>query len=518
LRGDLDNIALMALRKDPARRYASVAQFSEDIRRHLDGLPVIARKDTFTYRASKFIERHKVGVAAAALVFLAIIAGLTVSIWQAHVAARERDQARQEKAKAEAINNFLQAMLGASSPDSKLRQQKDDLRVKDVLDEASRRLATEDLSGQPEVKAELQRIIGITYLSLGQYSLAEQNLSSALEAQTKIYGHDSLETLKTLVPLGNLWLDKGDHAKAETFYRQKLSILRAEQKKQTISADYLMLALSDFALLRRSQGDSREAELLLREELALSPQGSSETKTTLGIARAVLALTLADQGNFDEAIKIVRTELAAMREQSKDETPELCATLTGLGSFLIEKGELAEAQENLRQAEAIYRRLYHRSNLQLGDNLRLQAQAFYSEHKYAEAEAKINETLEIYRVTTNTNYINFPTALLVQGIIYGETQRTVEAEKLLREAVGIRAEKLPEAHFLRATANGTLGEFLTTQQRFSEAEPLLVNSYESLKKSQGPSGPRRQLALQRLVQLYEKWQRPDLAAKYRATP
>jgi outer membrane protein assembly factor BamD (BamD/ComL family) len=232
----------------------------------------------------------------------------------------------------------------------------------------------------------------------------------------------------------------------------------------------------------------------------------------------VLALTLADQGNFDEAIKIVRTELAAMREQSKDETPELCATLTGLGSFLIEKGELAEAQENLRRAEAIYRRLYHRSNLQLGDNLRLQAQAFYSEHKYAEAEAKINETLEIYRVTTNANYINFPTALLVQGIIYGETERTAEAEKLLREAVGIRAEKLPEAHFLRATANGTLGEFLTTQQRFSEAEPLLVNSYESLKTSQGPGSPRRRLALQRLVQLYEKWQKPDLAAKYRATP
>ena len=69
LRGDLDNIVLMAMRKEPARRYASVGQFSEDIRRHLEGLPVIARKDTVAYRATKFVRRNKIGVAAAAVVF-----------------------------------------------------------------------------------------------------------------------------------------------------------------------------------------------------------------------------------------------------------------------------------------------------------------------------------------------------------------------------------------------------------------------------------------------------------------
>jgi serine/threonine protein kinase len=64
LRGDLDNIILMALRKEPARRYASVGRFSEDIRRHLDGLPVFARKDTFAYRTTKFVRRNRLGVAA----------------------------------------------------------------------------------------------------------------------------------------------------------------------------------------------------------------------------------------------------------------------------------------------------------------------------------------------------------------------------------------------------------------------------------------------------------------------
>jgi len=76
LRGDLDNIVLMAMRKEPHRRYSSVEQFAEDIRRHLDGLPVIARKDTFSYRASKFIRRNKVGVAAAAAICLTLVAGI----------------------------------------------------------------------------------------------------------------------------------------------------------------------------------------------------------------------------------------------------------------------------------------------------------------------------------------------------------------------------------------------------------------------------------------------------------
>src|ERR1700682_1763220 len=70
LRGDLDNIVLMALRKEPQRRYASVLQFSEDIRRHLEGLPVIARRDTPGYRAPQFVRRHNTGGAAAALIFL----------------------------------------------------------------------------------------------------------------------------------------------------------------------------------------------------------------------------------------------------------------------------------------------------------------------------------------------------------------------------------------------------------------------------------------------------------------
>jgi non-specific serine/threonine protein kinase/serine/threonine-protein kinase len=95
LRGDLDNIILKALRKEPARRYASVSEFSEDIRRHLEGLPVRACKDTFTYRASKFVRRNKLAVAAAAIVSLTLVGGIIATAWEARVARAERARAEQ---------------------------------------------------------------------------------------------------------------------------------------------------------------------------------------------------------------------------------------------------------------------------------------------------------------------------------------------------------------------------------------------------------------------------------------
>jgi eukaryotic-like serine/threonine-protein kinase len=507
LRGDLDNIVLMAMRKEPARRYSSVGQFSEDIRRHLEGLPVVARKDTVAYRTSKFVNRHRIGVVAAALILLSLLGGIVATLVQVRTARRER-------AKAEAISVFLQRTLVASNPSASANGQ---ATVKDILDDASKRLATEELSDQPEVKAELQRIIGSSYLALGQYDLAQQNLMTALQTQTRIFGADGLETLKTGVLLASLWAGaKGDYAKANKFYLANLTRLRAEVRKGMITADYLLSALNGFALLRRAQGDSKEAESIMLEELTLRPYFSPEQKNVLGVAPAVLALTQADQGKFDEAIKTLRERIEVIRQQKGNETPELCASLTGLGSFLIENGAFAEAEENLRAAETVYRKIYSAANMQLGDNLRLQAQAFLALRQYADAEAMINATLEIYRAASGPQYVNYPTALMVQGLIYSQTGRTAEAETLLREAVRIRAENAPETHFLRATANGALGEFLTAQARFPEAEPFLLGSYESLKKSQADNSPRTRLALQRLASLYEAWNKPEQAASYRA--
>ena len=97
-----------------------------------------------------------------------------------------------------------------------------------------------------------------------------------------------------------------------------------------------------------------------------------------------------------------------------------------------------------------------------------------------------------------------------------KTGKSKEGETILREAVKLRTESLPKEHFWVAVANSALGECLTTQKRFAEAEPLLVESYASLKSRLGQRDPRTAEALQRLVKLYEAWGKPAQAAQYRA--
>jgi non-specific serine/threonine protein kinase/serine/threonine-protein kinase len=94
LRGDLDVIVLKSIRKEPQRRYSSAEQFAEDLRRYLEGLPIVAHRDSRRYRAGKFVRRHKAGVIAAAAVFLSLIAGVFATAWQTRIARHERAEAQ----------------------------------------------------------------------------------------------------------------------------------------------------------------------------------------------------------------------------------------------------------------------------------------------------------------------------------------------------------------------------------------------------------------------------------------
>ena len=190
IEGDLDNIVAMALRKEPARRYASVAQLSEDIRRHCDGLPVIARRDTLGYRAGKFVRRHKAGVAAAAFIVLALVGGLAAATWQARVARQERDHARAAQAQAELaqeqaerLNTFLQTLLGSPDP-AKMGK---DVKVVEVLDAVSRNLDRE-LADQPEILAQAHQTISRAYTDLQILQSAEQHARAALSIARRLHG------------------------------------------------------------------------------------------------------------------------------------------------------------------------------------------------------------------------------------------------------------------------------------------------------------------------------------------
>jgi len=518
LGGDLDNIIAKALRPEPERRYASVGQFSEDIRRYFDGLPIIARRDTVGYRASKFVRRNKAGVAAVVLVVLALLAGLFTTTWQARIARREEAKARHEKSKAEDVQHALVRMLNYSSSPGSSSSTGANKTVREILDEAATRLREGEFSDQPEIRVELEQIIAECYFGEGEYGLARKHTQDYLDLHRKLYGEDDAETLHASLDHASWLFGQGNLAESEKHYRQILPLIRSEKRKGNIKAELLANTLTLFGHLRRTQGDSREAQLLFRESLSLRPELAKESLYIIENTRSTLASTLADQGKFEEALQTAREAVNQYRKRGDTDSANFGFALTVLGGFLTERGDFVEADRNLSDAEAIFRKLPMSSSLWLGDCLRNQAISFYQQGRYDESLSKVTETLKIYLETFGPRYDNYPTALLVQGLSQVKTGHLKEGETILREAVKIRTESLPKDHYWVALANSALGECLTIQRRYDEAEPLLVGSYESLKNSQGTNNPRTGLALQRLVELYEKWQKPDLAARYRATP
>ena len=153
--------------------------------------------------------------------------------------------------------------------------------------------------------------------------------------------------------------------------------------------------------------------------------------------------------------------------------PAFGFSLTVLGGFLTDNRQFAEADAALRQAEAIFRKLLSPSHLWLADNLRNQAALLYEEGRFAESLEKVAKSLDLYRQNFGTHYDNYPTALIIRGLSLTKTGQPNEGERILREAVKIRTDSLPREHFWVALANGALGECLTTQGRYEEAEPLL---------------------------------------------
>ncbi len=507
LSGDLDNIVLMALRKEPSRRYATVGEFSEDIRRYLEGRAVVAHKDTLSYRAGKFVRRNKVGVAAAAIVLLSLVGGIIATAWQAQNARRQRDLAQQERAKADRINSFLQEMLGSATPEGKGM----DVKVSDLLSEASRRARIE-LATQPEVMASVLMTLGRTGVSIGTFDRAEADLRAAVEASVKSSGemHPTSASSMGWLSLAHYYL--GNNEEGIRIGQRAIELLR---QLHPAGHEELGVALYSTGVNLYESGDAAAAEVCLAEAVDLIKRHLGEQHGYHLATLAALGRAVEAAGRFDEAEALYRDAIAKGRGVEGRYRIFLAQASAILGFGLTNKGRYSEAAEPLAEAETIYREIFGDLNPSSGviklDKAR--GRLFTGDLDGAAAEyAEAAEHLERYYPPHDGRVISARAGRAVAVTRLGDAQA---GETELRSALELHRQAPSADAVAVAIAESALGECLTAQRRFDEAESLLLPAAETLKNRLRAHDTRVAETRARLANLYERWGKPELAEKHR---
>jgi serine/threonine-protein kinase len=441
LAGDLDTITLHALRKEPERRYSSVEQFAADIDRYVGNMPVVAREDSVGYRTSRFVRRHRYGVAAAAVVILTLVLGIVTTAWQARVASRQRDAAEAERAKAERINKFLQEMLSYSNQSwtsSVSTGQKRDITINEMLDDIGPRLDTE-LADQPEMRSRIFYTIGSAYNSQGRYDTAEQYLRKALDLARPLYGETSTETMDILAALGETTFQTGRPDEGEKIYAELVDIMRRREATIENGKYRLAAALHGLGSERLMKGDAAGAIPVMRDAAATAAaaQLPGNERGLLAEIKLNLAGALIATGELNESETLLRESLAIFRELPGDPRWEMGVTLTRLGDCLVRKGEYAEGEAMLLEGEQIYLKTLGPSSHYLARNYNIRALAGLNQNEFLQAKTKSRQSLDILGKLSPQPETVRARALFTLGIALCKTKRSSEGTQLLREALAL---------------------------------------------------------------------------------
>ncbi|TWT17561.1 serine/threonine protein kinase [Luteimonas marina] len=381
LDGDLERIVARAMHKDVERRYGSAQELADDIRRHLDGRPVLAHPDSATYRLRKFVGRHRLGTALATFATLAILGAAGIAAWQARQAARAADDMRQ-------VNAFLMDVLSMSDPFNSGGE----LTLSQALDGAAERIDGH-FPGRPDLSAEVRFGIGYSMVSRYRLEQAETQLERARQESEAVFGRDDVRTIRVVEGLaglrheqgrideaialyhdgiarceraglrkdpvylylvnnlGMLFMTQDRYDEADAMLQRTLEIWRASHDGGEAGTDHANL-LSNLAQVAHEKGEHARSDQLYRQAQAelesLFPAGSPDLAIVLG-NRGQLA---EDMDDSDGALALYRQSLAMRERMFKGDHPSLVVGLGNVARLSAEAGDTATALETaLRGAE-----------------------------------------------------------------------------------------------------------------------------------------------------------------------
>lgn len=522
LKGDLDNIVLMAMRKDADRRYRSAEHLSVDLERHAKGEPVSATRDTWRYRTRKFVRRHALGVAAAAVVIATLTAFAIVTLLQSQRIARERDIAALERTRAEQVSSFLVELFELSDPTKSRGNQ---VTARELLDIGARRVSA-GLTDQPETRATLLETIGRVYGSLGlfrdsialhrealdsrrtlfgpkhpqvalamsalgealreqgEFAEAGQQLTAALEMQRELLGANAVPLAPTLTSLGRLAQQRGAFDAAQMFFDQALDIYRQHrmlQRTETAST------YNDKAALALALGQTDRAAQLYKTALDIDRIALGQDHPHVAIHIQNLAITYQRQGRMAAAAPLYRESIDLMQRVLGADHPHTLDALANYGGFLRQNGELARAEAVLRDVLARNSAARGARHVYVGhDRVNLGHVLLEANHP-ADAAHEYRLALDIYAQTLPAEHGFVAAALSGLGRAQLAGNELEAAEATLRKAVAMGMATLPKDSNPLLLAQSGLGTVLLQRGHAADAEPLLREALEGLSRKQDAS-------------------------------
>ncbi len=458
---DLDTVVMKALAVEPDRRYASAEALADDLGRWLAGLPVEARPSTAGYRLGRFVRRHRAGAAAAGAVVLlvtALTALYTVRLSQ------ERDLARTEAAKAQAVSAFLSELL--TSADGRWSSRSEaagpDVTVAEVLDAAVARLDAEPLD-DPVVEGVVRRDMGNAYVGLSRFDDADRQYARSLALVESAVEPPHLEIARSLQTMGAIRYYQGRHVEADSIFARSLGQGRALD----VPGRDLYMMTNNYALTRSFLGDLTAAGPLLAEAVAVGRATPEVPMRGKAVSMNNYAKLLAELGRDAEAQRIVQASLALLTPDDL----EWAWAQAALARVHLEAGRYAAADSAFALAEAGFVRA-GTVDAHVGHSMRVdRARLYLATGRYAAADSLARVAERGLTGQLEPEAGPFVALYAVRGWAATNQGRPADGEALLREAIRRSGASGAPRSVARVRAEVWLALTLLAQGRPADAVP-----------------------------------------------
>ncbi len=480
LAGDLDSIVLKALAWEPTQRYSSVRDLAADLERFLEGRPVEARRPSLGQRLDKWVRRNPVTSAAAlALVVMTSVAAVLLLLYSLQ-AAKQRDQARADKVRAEDMASFLTEIFRVTDDSG------DRVSARQLLERGAERIAGE-LSLDPLRRAELLEALGKAHRNLGLFDQADRLLRQALGLRRDVLGPEDPSSASAFYQLGFMQVETGDYVEAEENLRRALRLQRRGGDKRAEG-----LTLGQLAWIVGVGGNLKEALALQRQGLGLLSSGVSGQQRGVDFGRAEalnrMGIFYSQQHKTREAEAHFRQAVIIDRRLPGQRQARSTMFLRNLAGVLIEMGELEEAESLQRESLDIALQLYGEKHPSVAGAYQKMGTLLHEKAEHGEAEKHFLKALAMRRELLGTEHPRVGWSLQALGALYRDMGREAEAVEAYRESIANLSAALPDSH-LTASAMADLGALFRAQGKCPEAEGLLQRSLALSRKTQPANSP-----------------------------